>query len=271
MEQSDFVHTGQKVGSRHGRGRHAVDPGAVAVEALLEGPGPHHRARRQARTTSLALVGPGRHRRRGRRGARQPRGRCSPTRWSEERRRSVGGPRLRAGDGAAGTRPRGIPRPSRRRHGQGGPPAAGRLADGRHGPVRLGAHRRHGRGAPARPARSAPTDASPPCPCRSPWAWRRRPSSSALVAVQAPTTGSDAAGDVPTLGGLAAGGGVLAVALRRRLGRAVDGRAGAPTRPRGGARCRARLAGSPRTRRSRPEPASPSARSGPGPCSGSRP
>lgn len=54
--------------------------------------------------------------------------------------------------------------------------------------------------------------------------------------------GLDTVDDVPTLRGLAAGGAVLAVLYGASLGRAMDRRAGAPARPRTGARLRARLA-----------------------------
>ena len=269
MEQSDFVHTGQKVGSRHGRVRRRRRPwrrrcrsarGRTRASSPGSSTGSHYLLALSAQDV-IDVVAPARRRP-------WPVFPDALVRGASPLGR---GPRLRAGDGAAGTRPRGIPRPPGRRDGQGRPPAAGAWRMGATalcGTVLIGATagvRRLDRALGA-DGRLAALPLSIPVGLAT----------SAVIErarrVRHRRRHVDAAGDVATTVERARrrrrrprG------ALRRRLGRAVDRRAGAPTRPGADARCRARLAGSPRTRRSRPAPASPSARCGLGPCSGSRP
>ena len=239
MEQSDFVHTGQKVGlvmapssrrrpwrrrCRSARGRtRASSPGLVDRLALPAG-----------------TVRPGRHRRRGPAVGWRP-GRCSPPTGpmsGGRSRPSAASWRWRRSDSALATYldRRGVTTAEGRR------PAPGSVADGLHGSLwdACSSVRRPAYAGSTAFARSR-TDGSPPCPCRSRWAWRPRRSSSALVAPAPTAVSTRPVTSRPS--GTRRRRWRPRGALRRRLGRAVDGRAGAPTRPRRSPRCRARVAG----------------------------
>ena len=237
MEQSDFVHTGQKVGLVMAS---FVTPSTLAPslskrswadQGIITGlsSGSSYLLALTAQDVIDVVAGRGGHR-----------GSSSPTRGP--RPPPFGGcPGLRAGHGAAGTRPRGLPRPAGRRDGQGGRPAAGRLADGIHGPLWLGPHRRDGRGAPARPGRRrrrAPRGAAPVDP--------RRPGDVGRHRARPARAGSEAGLDTGRRRAHAQGSRRrrrrARGPLRGRLGRAMDRRAGAAARPGPDTRCRARLA-----------------------------
>ena len=116
---------------------------------------------------------------------------------------------------------------------------------------------------------SGPRDASRPCPCRSPWAWPRPPSSSALAGSaptavsMRPVTSRPSVGSPPEAASSRCST-APAGSSGGRPSRCADSPPGQPPVPASRGR-------SSRTRRSRREPASSSARCGPGPCSGSRP